>query len=72
MNRRTRSMQFSTERVASAELGVIGLRVRVSGRANVLKFRFRDRRFVSWQYAGGAAGFATAEEKDCEESRENG
>jgi hypothetical protein len=53
-------------------LRVIGLGMRVSGRAHMLKVRFRNRRFVSRQDASSATGFATTKENDCEESRENG
>jgi hypothetical protein len=48
--------------------------VGVSRRSHVLKLTSCDRRFISRQRACSAAagGFTTAEEKDCDESRENG
>ena len=65
-------MQFSAERVAGTVLKVIGLGVGVGGRANVLEFRLGNRRFVSREITRGSTGFASTEEKDCDEGRENG
>ncbi len=64
-------MQFSAERVVIAVFPMIRFRVRVSSRSNVLKIRFCQRRFVLGQGAG-ARRPARAEEKDCDERREDG
>jgi len=71
MNRWTSGMQFSAERVVIAVFPMIRFRVRVSSRSNVLKIRFCQRRFVLGQGAG-ARRSARAEEKDCDERREDG
>ena len=64
-------MQFSAERVVIAVFPMIRFRVRVSSCSNVLKIRFCQRRFVLRQGAG-ARRAARAEEKDCDERREDG
>ena len=65
-------MQFPAESVAITKLAMIGLGVGVSGGADVLEITLCDRRLVRREGSGSPAGFATAEENDCEESRENG
>jgi hypothetical protein len=71
MNRWPGRVQFATERVAGSVLSVVGLGMRVSRSANVLKIRFHYWRFVRRQGAGRGCA-AGAEEKDGDESRENG
>ena len=70
MNRRTRGVQFSAERVVIRVLSVVRLGVRVCGRAHILKIGLRHRRFVSGQYARSCAGRFASREKDCAERRE--
>ena len=64
-------MQFSADRVVIAVLPMIRFRVRVSSCSNVLKNRFCQRRFVLRQ-GTRARRTARAEEKDCDERREDG
>ena len=59
MNRRTRSVQFSTERVVIAVLERVRFSMRVRSRAHLLEIRFRQRRLVSRQWvmvSSAAAG----------------
>ena len=51
---------------------MIRLGMGVSSGPNILEFGLGDGRFVSRKRASGATGFTTAEEKDCDEGRENG
>jgi len=66
-------VKLAAERIARTVLSMIGFSMSVGGRADVLEIGFRDGRFVCGQSASADAGsFATAEEKDCDKSRENG
>ena len=71
MNRRPGRMQFAAERVARTILSVIGFGVGVSRSTDILEILFRQGRFVGRKRASRGC-FASAEEKDCDESRENG
>jgi hypothetical protein len=70
MYRRTRCVQFSTERIAIAVFAVVGFGMRVRCSANVLKVRFRQGRLVCRQRS--LSGAAAAEENNGDERRENG
>ncbi len=58
VNRRTCSVQFSTESVVIAVLAMVRFSVRVRGGVHMLKIRFRQRRLVRRQcvMVCGAAG----------------
>ncbi len=71
MNRRSGRMQFAAERVARTILSVIGFGVGVSRSTDILEILFRQGRFVGRKRASRGC-LASAEEKDCDESRENG
>ncbi len=58
VNRRTRSVQFSTESIAVTVLAMVSFSVRVRSRPDLLKIRLRQRRLVRRQcrMMRGAAG----------------
>jgi hypothetical protein len=58
VNRRTCSMQFSTESVVITVLAMVSFSMRVRSCANLLKIRLRQRRLVCGQcvVCGAAAG----------------
>jgi len=59
VNRRTRSVQFSTEGVVITVLAMVRFSMRVSSGAHLLEIRLRQRRLVSRQgcmVCGAAAG----------------
>ena len=71
MNWRAGGMQFPSYCVMIAVFAMIRFRVRVSGRPNVLEISSCERRFILRQ--GTRARRPTrAEEKDCDERREDG
>ena len=73
MNSRTGRMQFTAERVARAILSVISFTMGVSRGPNILEIAFCNGRFVGRQSPiGNGCRLASTEEKDCDESRENG
>ena len=72
MNGRTGRVKFATERIAIAERAMIRLGMGVSGGADVLKFSPGNGRFVGRKRSRGPTSFASTEENDGDESRENG
>ena len=73
MNRRPGRMEFAAERVARTILSVISFGMGVSRSADILEILFRQGRFVGRKPASSrGCCLASAEEKDCDESRENG
>ncbi len=65
-------MKFAAKCVAITKCPVISLGVSIGGDANILEFCSGDGRFIGRKGPSSATGFTTTEEKDCEESRENG
>ncbi len=63
-------MQFSAERIVITVFEVVGLRVRVRSRANILKVRFCKRTLV-WRQSVLARSTG-AEKNEGDERRENG
>jgi len=72
MNRRAGCVQFAAERVARTKLRVIGFGMGVGSGADILEILFRQGRFVGRKRPSGGCCLASAEEKDCDEGRENG
>ena len=73
MNRRSGRMEFAAERVARPVPSVISFGMGVGRSADILEILFRQGQFVGRKRAS-SRGYclASAEEKDCDESRENG
>ena len=72
MNRRAGCVEFATERIAGSELSMISFGMGVGSGADILEILFRQGRFVGRKRPSGGCCLASAEEKDCDESRENG
>ena len=73
MNRRASRVEFATERIAGSVLSMISFGMGVSRSADILEILFRQGRFVGRKRPSSrGCCLASAEDKDCDESRENG
>ena len=73
MNGRSGGMEFAAERVTRTVLSMITFAMGIGSGADILEIRSYQRLFVSGKRASrGCCCLASAEDKDCDEGRENG